>query len=229
MKNPFQRDEKKDAARLEKEIKEGKKRLAKIQKAAKPVAPPPAVPIPAPAKGTVETQGEVTSLAEFVIGAKIGIELTRIKQGTALRIIVSKGMVQIKAGKIGVDPRKFLFFIVGHSAYYVNPKKIITVTTTKGKKTMTSYKLVYDVLYGEALDQDGRITWDDELELLLADSGLDQYVTIAAFEGGFQLTPTIKKVMMILGALGFFLGLAMNGAAHIVPTTIVHWIPVGQP
>lgn len=211
------------AKKQEKRIKDAKAKLAAIKKTAKPIPPPPIIP-PLQNPNATETQGEINSLAEFPIGQKIGIEMTRIKEGTTSRIVVSKGSIKIK----GKDPRKLLFFFVGKSGYYVNPKKIIKVTSTTGlirKVEKVSYKLVLDVLYGEALNQDGSIEWDDELEMILADSGLDQYVTIAAYEGGFLLTPTIKRVMVILGVLGFLMGLAINGSEHLIPTTIIHWLP----
>ena len=84
---------------------------------------------------------------------------------------------------------------------------------------------MFDVLYGEALNQDGTLVWSDDLELILADSGLDQYVTIAAYEGGFQFTATLKKAMLLVAFLGIMLGLALNGTSHIVPQTVIHWIP----
>lgn len=216
--------------RLRKTIKDTRAKLAQMKKVVKPVEVPP--PVPPPSKpGAMETQGTINSLAEFPIGSKIGIEMTRIKDdesGRQQRVVVSKGMVKIKTGGFSKDPRKLLFFVLPQGAYYINPKKIIKVTGTKKGKEIISYKLAYDVLYGEALNQDGSIDWDEELEMILADSGMDQYVTIAAFEGGFQLTPTIKKVMLIIGFLGFLGGLAVNGSAHVVPTVIIHWIPVGK-
>ena len=207
--------------RQKKKTEKEKKKLADLRKIVNPLPAPPPVPVPSE-PNTVETQGEVKSLAEFPIGTKLGIELTRIKEGTITRITISKGKVKIK----GKDPRKLLFFAVGKSCYHINPKKIIKVSSTSGNKKVTvSYKLAYDVLYGEALNQDGSIEWDDELEMILTDSGMDQYVTIAAYEGGFQLTPTLKKVMLILGAVGFIGGLAINGAAHVIPTVLIHWVP----
>ena len=101
----------------------------------------------------------------------------------------------------------------------------MTIPGKKGKPETTEYKLVYDVLLGEALNQDGTVTWSDDLELILADSGLDQYVTVAAFEGGFQFTSTLRNIMIIVAILGLFFGIAIDGVEHFVPQTIIHWVP----
>lgn len=193
-----------------------------------PVVPPPKT------KNSVEEK-PLKSMAEFPIDAKLQVEFSRItkKEGNVhKRIVQSRGVARIKLGGFGGgDLTKLLFIVTPKAAYYVNPTKIIRVTLISKKLigkavTSTIYKLVFDPLYSEALNQDGSITYDDELESILANSAMDQYITVAAFEGTFQLTPTLKKVLMIVGGLALLWGLALNGALHIVPTTIVHWIPV---
>jgi hypothetical protein len=224
---------KKDAKDLEdfkKAKKDVTKKLGEVKQAAAPVDPPAPVALPAPPNSTQENAGFQT-IQEFPIGQKLGIEFSRIVEGNHKRVIQSRGTADIKFGRRGGnDFAKFFFIFTKQGGYYINPRKIIKVTTNskrlgRGATETVSYKLVFDVLYGESLNQDGTITWDEELELILADSGLDQYVAIAAYEAAFQLTPTLKKVMMIVGFLAFLIGLAINGADHVVPTTIVHWVP----
>jgi hypothetical protein len=201
------------------------KTLADVKKEIRAPPTPPAVPIEG-------TPAGFKTLEEFAMtGKKLQIEWTRIKEGTLKRMTVRKGAVAFKANWRGALPRILLFpqRIGEHRGdYYIKPQKIIQVTATKGvlKKTEeTVYKLVYDVLFAEPLNQDGSITYDDDLEMVLADSGLDQYVEIAASGLGFQLTPTLRNVMIIIAFLGVLLGLALNGQYHFVPTVIVRWIP----
>lgn len=209
-----------------KKISAAKKELETVKEQTQPLPAPPAIPL-VPSVGTTQTQGDIQSLQEFPIGQKLDIEITRLAEGTLKRITIAKGKVPIRSrGGRPIKMAKLLFFVWQRGAqYYVNPKKIIKVTTTIKGVAKVSYKLVYDALYAEPLNQDGTIDWDDELELILADSGEDQYVTIAAFEGGFQFTPTLVRAIIIIALLGGFLGLALNGTNHFIPTTEIHWVP----
>lgn len=213
----------------EKDRIEAERKLQEVRKQVDPApAAPPMVAVPL-AQGQ---QGVIQSLEEFPLGQKLNYELTRIKEGTHKRILIVKGQVAIKPDRFGRLPT-LLFFVWNKRAYFVNPKKIIKVTATGGRKfgrnkestEQTIYKLVYDVLYSEPLNQDGTITWDEELEMVLADSGMDQYVVIASSQGGFVLSPTLVRVLIIIGFIGLLMGLALNGSAHIVPITQIHWLP----
>lgn len=184
------------------------------------IAPLPATP------GATQAQGEVTSLEEFPVDSKLGWELTRIAVGSpAKRITIYKGTVAVKSSGALNQPPKILFIHTvidkRHMLYYIDPKHIIKVVSEKA----VSYKIVFDILHSEALAQDGSLNWDDDLEMILADSTLDQYVVIAEAAPGFQFTKTLKWTMAMVGFMGLFLGLALNGTFHFVPTTIIHWVP----
>ena len=185
------------------------------------IAPPPVVP------GATQTQGEVASLEEFPVDAKLGWELTRIAVGNPpKRITIYKGTVAVKSSGTLNRPPKILFIHTEidrrHMLYYIDPKHIIKVVS---EKATVSYKIVFDILHSEALAQDGSLNWDDDLEMILADSSLDQYVTIAEAAPGFQLSGTLKRVMLVIALLGVLMGISLNGSLHIVPTTIIHWVP----
>lgn len=197
------------------------KKLDDIKKGSGPIPGPAPIPVQAK-KGTKEEQGAITSLQELPIDAKLEVWFTRAIESTNKRIVVAKGRIQMKAGRFSKDLRKLLFVVLPQGTYYVNPKLITKITDESGK---ISFRLIYDVLYSELLEQDGTVQYDEELEQILTDSAMDQYVTIAAFQGGFTLTPTLKRIMLIIGGLGFFIGLALNGSNHIIPVTIIHWLP----
>lgn len=188
----------------------------------------PSVPVPNPG-----VPANIHTLEEFkeLGGDKIPVELTRIvsTDGAHKRITVMKGQVSVVVGGFSQsqgDISQVLFFVVKKTAYFVDPRRIMKVTQTDKKGSqVTLYKLVFDILYSEPLKADGSVEWSNDLEMLLADSGLDQYVSIAAFEGGFHFTPTIKKAMLIVGLLGIFFGIAINGAVHVIPATFIHWVP----
>jgi hypothetical protein len=220
----FKRQEKERIAE-EKRVKDSEKKLADVRKEAVPVPTPSVVPI----AGAVDAN--VKSLEEFSIGEKIGWEVTRLVEGQTKRITIIRGMVAIKAGRTGRPP-KFMFVKVKRAGrtnlYFVDPQRIIKVTTMQGlraKSEVTSYKVVFHEFICEPMKSDGTIEYSDELEMILADSGLDQYVQIASSDLGFQLTPTLRNVLIIIGVLGLFTGLAVNGAYHIVPSTVIHWVP----
>lgn len=202
-----------------KKVKKAKKKLDEVKQVAVPVPSPPPTELPKQPEETIEPAG----LTEFPIAQKVGYEITRIADGTTKRIIIKKGVIAIKADRSGRIPN-LLFFEWGQKKdlKWVNAEKILKVTDAKKQ---VSYKLVYDLLFAEPLEPNGTIEYDEDLEMVLKDSGMDQYITIAAYEGGFELTPTLKRVLIILAALGFFAGLAINGADHVVPTTIIHWVP----
>jgi len=218
--------EEKHQEKQSKEVKGALAKLRELKQGAQGNPSPPAVP---PASNA--SNADFTSLEEYkeIHGDKIPFELSRLvlQVGDKYQsIVVMRGQVKITVGRTG-DVAQILFVKVKKSLYYVNPRRIIRVEITKGRKheTVVIHKLEFDILYAEAMDAEGRIQWDDDLEMILADSALDQYVIIASAEQGFQLTPTIKRAMLIVGFLGFLIGLAINGAYHLVPQTVVHWIP----
>jgi hypothetical protein len=213
------KDELKEAERQAKE----KKKLDDLARQARERVPaPPAVPIPGAQPANVQ------SLEEFPIGQKIGWEVTRLVEGQTKRITIVRGQVAIKADRFGRPP-KAMFVKVSragrNSLYFIDPQRLIRVKTLQRGKEVESYKVVFHEFICEPMKADGTIEWSDELEMILADSGLDQYVQIAASDLGFQLTPTIRNVMIIVAFLGLLMGLALNGAFHLTPTTIVHWVP----
>lgn len=209
----------------QKQVAKAKKAHKEIKDKTKAIPVPPSVPL-VPAPNTTQSQGDIQSLDELPANTKLDIEITRLV-GTGLeRLVSAKGKISLKSTGRPKKLPKILFFLWQRGAqYYIDPTKIIKVIkTVKGKETV-SYKLVYDIIFGEALNLDGSITWNDDLELILADSGLDQYVTIAAFEGGFQFTPTLIRALIIISLMGVFLGLALNATNHFIPTTQIHWVP----
>lgn len=218
----------KEDARARKEREKAEKALSEVRKEAAPVPAPPKVPIPdaASAKPT-----NIKSLEEFPIGQTIGWEVTRIVDGDTKRITEVRGVVAIKADRFGRPPKAMFVKVArgGRTNYYfVDPRRLIRVVTMAGrwnKREVVSYKVVFHEFIAEAMKIDGTIEWSDELEMIVADSGLEQYVQIASSNLGFQLTPTIRNLLIIVGLLGLFLGVSVNGAYHIVPTVQIHWVP----
>jgi hypothetical protein len=219
------KQEKKARAEEEKNQAAVAKKLDEVQEqATNPPSVPPVVPI---AGGQT---ANVQSLEEFPIGTKIGWEVTRLVEGLTKRITIVKGEVAIKAGRTG-GPPKFMFVKVARAGrtnyYFIDPQRIIKVVTTQGRKKqeVTSYKIVFHEFIAEAMKLDGTIEWSEELEMILADSGMDQYVEIASSDLGFKMTPTLRNALILIGFLGVFIGLALNGSQHFIPTTLIHWVP----
>jgi hypothetical protein len=164
-------------------------------------------------------------LEEELIGPSVNFEIGKSKKGK--RVVIVRGKIPVLPGRFGTMKNKF-FFAWDKGAYLVRLDKLIEVEVKTGmrKKTVQKVrKLVYDVMYLEPLNEQGKVYWDDEAEEVLTDSGADQYITAATFEGGFQLTPQLIKMLIVVGVLGGFLGLALNGVAHFTPITQVHWVP----
>ncbi len=172
----------------------------------------------------VPLDGIPTSLDELPIGSKILVELTNVKDGK--RIVIIRGKFSIRPTAFN---KEIFFFVWNKMAYYIEPKKIIKVSVKAkrfSKKKGDTYvlKLIFHILYSEALNADGSMTWSEELEGVLVDSGADQYITAATMEQGFSLTPNLIKTLMIIGTLGAFFGLAINGVFHLTPSVVIHWI-----
>jgi hypothetical protein len=166
-----------------------------------------------------------SALDEEVIGQEVNFEITKPKKGK--RVVIVRGKIKVRPDSFGRLKDKFMFQW-NKGGYFVRLDKLIEVEVKKGfrgKTVLKVRKLVYDIMYSEPLNQDGTITWDTELEEVLADSGADQYITAATFEGGFQFTPALIRAVIILGIFGGLMGIAINGTAHVVPTTLVHWVP----
>ncbi len=196
-------------------------RLAEIAKKAKPIDAPPGPPIPGAEPANFKTLEEYT---EITGRNKLPVELTRLAPDNK-RITVLKGAVDLRVGR-GADIAKILFLFTKKTGYYIDPKGILKVPIKKGKKESFAYKLVFDTLYGEHLSADGTMEWNDDLEMILADTGgLDQPVMIAAWEGRFEFTTTIRNVMIVVGFLGLLFGLTLNGTVHLTPITQIHWVP----
>jgi hypothetical protein len=212
-------------ARSDRRVQEAREELEAVKAETVPVSMVSAVAVPKADGSTVENAG-LHTLEEFneLKGTKIPVELTRIVEGTHKRITVMRGNVSIVVGRTG-DVAKILFFTLKKEIYFVDPRRIIKVTSTVKGKVVVTYKLVFDLFFCEALNADGTVEWSDDLEMVLADSTLDQYVTIASFEGGFQFTPTLYRVMLFVAIMGLFLGIGINGSDHVIPITVVHWVP----
>lgn len=191
---------------------------------------PATVPVPLPEGAT---RAGIDSWEEFPVGQKVGYELTKIvdDKGRIKRVTVAAGMFALKPGRTGRPP-KAMFVECNYGGqkglYFMNPKKLISVPVNKGlrtKHTEMAYKVVFDALYSDPLAIDGTLEWDDDLEGILADSTIDQFVLIAASGLGFRLTPELIRAAEYVAALSIMIGLAANGIYHIVPITEVHWIP----
>lgn len=213
-------DKEKKAAEKVKKAQAELKRIKEMAKVPDDVKKPDAILANPPA----QPEKALATLEQFPVPRTIQIELTRIKDGTLKRATT-------KTGKVTIIPRSgksIFFFFVGEMGYFVDPAKIITVQTATGrrKKTITTtQKLVYDVFHAEPLDASGNLAWSWDVEHLLRDSAMAQYIAVATFEGGFQLTPALMRIMVVVGLFGAFIGLAVNGSAHLVPTTIINWVP----
>ena len=203
-----------------------KEKLDKIKELA---VVPPSAPSPPASLSSVSTPATAphlpatSILTEYSVPRTINIELTRIKNGSE--------RATTKKGRVTLIPRfgskDIFFFFIGKMGYFIDPSKIIKVEVKarRGKVTVVE-KLVYDQLAGgEPLNADGTLDWSWDIEHLLRDSALDQYITVATFESSFQFTPTLIKTLIVVGVLGSFVGLALNGTMHLVPTTLIHWIP----
>jgi hypothetical protein len=186
----------------------------KLQEVRTSLAPQPGPSAQLPLGGK---DPDISSLEQLPMGSKIQVELTKIKGGKRISIV---------RGKMSIRPTGFnkqiFFFVWNTMAYYIRPDKILKFGYKKGKPVL---KLVYDILLSEALNSDGSVTWDDELEGMLVDSGMDQLITATTFEQGFQITPQLIKAVIVVGVLGGFVGLALNGTLHFTPSTVIHWLP----
>ena len=202
----------------EKEKAEAAKNLKKIEDLKKDVSEKPPqnlVPVVAP----------VSALEEESIGEFVNFEIGKEKKGK--RVTVVRGRIKVRPDRFGRLRDKFLFQW-DKGGYFVRLDKLIEVEIKTGlrkKGTQKVRKLVYDMLFSEPLEQDGSVRWDDQLEEILTDAGAGQYIDAASQEGGFQLTPALIRALIVVGLLGSLLGLALNGTAHITPTTIIHWVP----
>ena len=80
--------------RQKKKVKEAKKKLSDVKNVVQPTVTESA-PISVAPEAKTE-QGKIKSLEEFPIGQKLGIEMTRVVEGTHKRIVIAKGKVAIK-------------------------------------------------------------------------------------------------------------------------------------
>lgn len=183
-----------------------------------PEAVPPTVPPGA-------MQGRITSLEVLTIGQKVELELTRVTADAKKRVVVARGTTKITADRLGRPP-KVMFIQVKLGGrpglYWADPKGIIEYLDAKERKHL---KLVFDLLHSEPLDLDGNLTWSDDLEMVLADSAEDQYVVIASSDLAFRFTRTLAYAMLLVAFLSVVLGIAVNGAAHLIPIVQIRWIP----
>lgn len=209
------RDGRPKPKKVDKKKEKALKELKEIRDAAKP---PDDVKIP-----ELNPVAPSTAMEQFPTPKTIQIELTRIKEGTNKRATTRKGKVNL-VPRFGGGKDMF-FFYVGKYGYFIDPSKIIRVTTIVKGKTVIAEKLVYDVFNMEPLNEDGTLTFSWPLELLHRDSVLDQYITVATFEGGFQMTAGLAKAIIVVGLLGTLIGLSVNGTVGLTPHTIIHWVP----
>ena len=207
-------------ARMEKEKEEEAKRLKKMEDLKKEVTDKPPTPAPTPVLVALPSALEEESIGEFV-----NFEIGKEKKGK--RVTVVRGRLRVRPDRFGRLRDKFLFQW-DKGGYFVRLDKLIEVEVKKGFRGRNTYKvrkLVYDMLFSEPLEQDGSVKWDDQLEEILTDAGAGQYIDAASAEGGFALTPALIRALIVIGLLGTFLGLALNGTAHLTPTTVIHWVP----
>jgi hypothetical protein len=212
----YRRHERQEKKRIKEQAKQAKA-LADIKRNAD--TPPSKM------QGAPDAQNASSALEEESIGEFVNFEIGKEKNGK--RVTVVRGRLRVRPDRWGRLRDKFLFQW-DKGGYFVRLDKLIEVDVKKGlmnKTTEKTRKLVYDILYSEPLAQNGQVTWDDQLEEILTDAGAGQYIDAATFEGGFQLTPALLRTVVIIGILGSFLGLALNGSLHVIPTTIVHWVP----
>ena len=173
-----------------------------------------------------ETEGSTApptnpALTEIASEKVIPIELTKVKGNG--RAVVVRGKARVKPNLLGQFTMHF--FRYKDMAYLIKLSKIIEVEERAWGKVRKVEKLVYDILYSEPLNQDGTITWDWDLEQVITDSGMDQYVQAATFEQGVRLDAGLVKILAVVGFFGILFGMGINGAAHLVPITVVHWLP----
>lgn len=205
--------------------KKKEKALKELQAIKEGLKPPDDLP-PAPPPAMSPPVDESKPMEQFPIPTTIAIELTRIKEGTNKRVTTRKGKVTL-VPRFG-GGKDLFFFYVGKFGYFIDPSKIIEVKTLTGRKkdtTVISQKLVYDVFNMEPLDKDGNLIWSVPLEIIHRDSILDQYITVATFEGTFQLTPNLMRAIILVAILGVLIGLAVNGTVGLTPHTIIHYVP----
>lgn len=212
-------------ARAEKQVKqtdEARQALKDLSIGSKAQPLPEAVPPTVPPDAT---QGRITSLEVLTIGQKVELELTRVTADAKKRVVVARGTTKITADRLGRPP-KVMFILVKLGGrpglYWADPKGIIEYLDAKERKHL---KLVFDLLHSEPLDLNGNLTWSDDLEMVLADSAEDQYVVIASSDLAFRFTRTLVYAMLLVAFLSVVLGIAVNGAAHLIPIVQIRWIP----
>lgn len=199
---------------------ESKKTFEKVADVAKTtVAAPPKVPIP-DAQNIISQP--YTNLEELPIGDVITGELTKIKGNK--RIVIKRLGIRIRPGLLNNDIFVFHF---GKLSYHIKPNKILEFKATPKRfgrnKGPSLMKLVYDITLSEPLEPDGSIIWDQEVEDIITDSGMDQLIKAAETESTFEFTRTMVIAIILAGLFLFPFGLALNASAHIIPTTIIHW------
>jgi hypothetical protein len=209
------------AERQEADAKKRKDALERLKELSDtPPSPynPPVVPVGAP-------------LVDMGLPSRIAIEIVDIKEGK--KVTLALGAVSPKASPLNAG-KDIFFFYWKRFAYYLDFSKVVDVTEKESKiasfaggknKPAIKKKLVFHVLYSEPLNQDGSISWSYELESILTDSAMDQYIVACTFEGTFTLTKQVVILMCVVGGMLFIMGIGLDGVAHIVPTTEIHWGP----
>lgn len=199
-----------------KKQKETFEKVAEVSKAT--VEAPPKVAIP-DAQNVVAQP--FTNLEELLIGDVITGELTKIRGNK--RIVIKRLGIRIRPGLLNTDIFVFHF---GKISYHIKPNKILEFKNTKQtfrNKAPTVMKLVYDIMLCEPLEKDGSVIWDQEVEDIITDSGMDQLIKAAEVESTFEFTRTMAIAIILAAIFLIPFGIAINASAHVVPTTIIHW------
>jgi hypothetical protein len=161
-------------------------------------------------------------------GADINIEVG--VKSNKYQIIRTKGGKRrvIKRGKVKKGVRYFEVKGIKDRVYFNDPKQLIRIPHEgrHGKITYTE-ELIYDENFSEPLNANSAIPeYSDIIERDLINSYEDQLIEVATvFTSQFNLDKRTLTIMGVCLALMTPLGLGINSVFHLVPSTIVRWVP----
>ena len=162
---------------------------------------------PRPAQET--TKQEVKREA---VPGKVQYEIVRQKDERS--IVVKKGKIGPKAESLNWKKR----------TYY--PNHIIKETRTMKKgKNIERYFVRWNMYYSEAYDVNGNISYDLALENNLMNDMENQLGKAVGAAVGFVLERPIIYLLIMAFAVAIPIGFSYNDILHLVPTTVVHWVP----
>lgn len=160
-------------------------------------------------------------LEELAVSKGIEVEIGRRALESNKRAVVARGRVYLRPRRTQKD---IFSFDYKDNLYYINPKLIVTEVMKNGTLKL---KLFYDILYSEPLDKFGNLVWDQDFENILTDDAMDQYIVACTFQGQFELTPQVVRLIIITFILVIGLGVAIDAAFHVIPQTNIHWVRAG--